>query len=83
MKISHNIEYFELVIKTEIRKIKAIIGYVVRNKSFKVTYYGPWYSDVCRYFRITPKEALIIAASKNRQFPYDVNGYESAENDCN
>lgn len=66
MKIGHDIEYFELVIKTEIRKIKSILDYVISNKSFKALYHEPWYSDVCRYFKITPKEALVIAASKNR-----------------
>lgn len=65
-ELSRNIEYFELVIKTKIRKIKSIIGYVIRNKSFKAPYREPWWSDVCKHFKITPKEALLIAASKNR-----------------
>lgn len=66
MKPNQDIEYLKLVIKTKIRKIKSIIHHVIKNKSFKSPYHGPWYSDVCEYFKITPKEALLIAASKNR-----------------
>ena len=65
-ELNRNIEYLRLLIKTKIRKIKSIIGYVIRNKSFKAPYREPWYSDVCKHFKITPKEALLIAASKNR-----------------
>lgn len=65
-ELSRNIEYLGLVIKTEIRKIKSIISYIIRNKSFKAPYDEPWWSDACKYFKITPKEALLIAASKNR-----------------
>ncbi len=66
MKTSRDIEYIELVTKAKIRKIKSIVGYVFRNKSFKAPYPELWYSNVCEYFKITPKKALLIATSKDR-----------------
>jgi len=51
MKTSIDIEYLKLVIKDTICKIKSIVGYVIRNKSFKTPYPELWYSDVCKYFK--------------------------------
>jgi len=66
VKSMANIEYLKLVVETEIRKLRSIFIYIIRSKSIRAPYEELWYHDVCKYFRITPKQALLIAAGKNR-----------------